>query len=52
MLAIGTDLVHATLMAAWFAGLPLLFWRAHPRVTRIYAVYALLFIVLSQLSNA
>jgi hypothetical protein len=45
------DFVHALLMAAWVLGLPLLFWRRYPRLTRGYAVYAVGFIVLNQLSR-
>lgn len=33
-------------------GLPLLFWRRVPRVTRVYGVYAIAFIAVSQLSRA
>ncbi len=42
------DFLHALLMVAWVAGLPLLFWRRHPRLSRLYAVYAVVFIVLNQ----
>ncbi len=45
------DFVHALLMAAWALGLPLLFWHRYPRATRWYAVYALVFIALNQLSR-
>ena len=45
------DFVHALLMVAWVAGLPLLFCRRHPRVARGYAVYAVVFIVLNQASR-
>ena len=51
ILAVATDLVHATLMAAWVVGFPLLFWHRWPRAARIYAVYAILFVVASQLSQ-
>ena len=50
-LAVGTDFVHAMLMAAWIGGLPLLFWHRWPAATRIYAVYAVGFVVVSQLSQ-
>ena len=50
-LAIGTDLLHAMLMAAWFAGLPLLVWHRWPRLSRSYACYAIAFVVVSQLSQ-
>jgi hypothetical protein len=45
------DVVHALLMAAWVVGLPLLFLRRWPRTTRIYGVYAISFIVMSQVSQ-
>ncbi len=50
-LAVGTDLLHATLMAAWVGGLPLLVWRRWPRLARCYATYAIVFVVVSQLSQ-
>lgn len=49
--AVATDFVHAMLMAAWIGGLPLLFWHRWPGATRIYAVYAVGFVVVSQLSQ-
>jgi hypothetical protein len=45
------DVVHALLMAAWVLGLPLLFTRRWPHVTRAYGVYAICFIAISQLSQ-
>ncbi len=48
----GIDLLHALLMAAWILGLPLLFWHRYPRLTRAYAIYAILFVVLNQASQA
>lgn len=51
MLATLIDLVHALSMMAWALGLPLLVWRKHPRLTRAYAIYALSFVVVSQLSQ-
>ena len=45
------DVVHALLMAAWVLGLPLLFIRRWPQITRAYGVYAISFIATSQLSN-
>jgi len=44
------DLLHAALMAAWVLGIPLLFARRWPRVTGAYAAYAIVFIVVNQLS--
>ncbi len=51
VLAIGTDLIHALMMAAWIGGLPLLVWHRWPRVTCAYAVYAIAFVIASQLSQ-
>ena len=51
MLAASVDLIHALLMAAWMAGLPLLFWHRWPRLTRAYGIYAVAFIVVSQASH-
>ena len=45
------DLLHALFMAAWVLGLPLLFVHRYPRATRWYAIYAVVFIVLNQVSR-
>ena len=45
------DVVHALLMAAWVLGLPLLFVRRWPRLSRAYGAYAIVFIVVSQASE-
>jgi hypothetical protein len=50
-LAVGTDFIHALLITLWIAGLPLLVWHRWPRAARIYAVYAVGFVALSQLSQ-
>jgi hypothetical protein len=50
-LAVGTDFVHAMLMVAWMVGLPLLVWHRWPRVAYGYALYAIVFVVVSQLSQ-
>ena len=42
------DTVHAALMVAYFVGIPLLFFHRWPRVSRIYAVYAVTFVIFSQ----
>ena len=47
-----TDVIHALLMVAWVVGLPLLFARRWPRARRVYAIYAVVFVVLSQGSQA
>ena len=49
-LGVGVDLIHALAMAAWVGGLPLLFVRRWPRVRLAYATYAVVFIVVSQVS--
>lgn len=51
MLATLIDLLHALSMIAWAGGLPLLVWRRYPRLSRAYAVYALAFVLISQLSQ-
>jgi hypothetical protein len=50
-LAIATDLIHASLMVAWVVGMPLLVWHRWPRLARWYAVYAIAFVVITQLSR-
>jgi hypothetical protein len=50
-LAACIDAAHASLMAAWVLGLPLLFWRRWPKATRAYAVYAIAFVVLNVASR-
>ena len=42
------ETIHATFMVAYFVGIPLLFFHRWPRVSRIYAVYAVSFVVFSQ----
>jgi len=50
-LAAGVDFVHALIMAAWVAGLPLLFWHRWPRLSRAYGIFAVAFIAVSQASH-
>jgi len=45
------DLLHALFMVAWVVGLPLLFWRRWPRLSRAYAIFALVFVALYQTSR-
>jgi hypothetical protein len=52
ILGAAIDFLHALLMAAWVIGLPLLFWHRWPRLTRAYAVYAIGFVAVNQLSEA
>ena len=42
------DTVHAALMVAYFVGIPLLFYHRWPRVSHIYAVFAVTFVIFSQ----
>ncbi len=49
--AAALDVLHALLMLVQVAGLPLLFWHRWPRLTRGYAIYAIAFIVLNQISK-
>jgi len=50
-LAIGSDLTHIAAMLIWAVGLPLLLWHRWPRLSYAYTVYAIVFILLSQLSH-
>jgi hypothetical protein len=50
-LAVATDFIHALLMAAWVAGLPLLVWHRWPRLSHAYAIYAIVFVIVSQVSQ-
>jgi hypothetical protein len=45
------DALHALLMVAWVAGLPLLFWHRFPRASRTYALYAVVFVAINQVSR-
>lgn len=45
------DAIHALLMVVWVAGLPLLFWHRWIKLTKIYATFAIVFIILSQGSH-
>ena len=44
------DFLHASLMAAWVLGLPLLFSSRWPRLSRAYALYAIVFVTINELS--
>jgi hypothetical protein len=50
-LAIGTDFIHITFMVLWAVGLPLLVWHRWPRLSLAYTVYAIAFVIVSQLSH-
>jgi hypothetical protein len=45
------DVLHALLMLLWVLGLPLLLWHRWPRLTRGYAWYAVVFIVVNLASQ-
>jgi hypothetical protein len=51
MLAPLIDVLHASLIAVWVLGLPLLVFRRRARLSRAYAIYALTFVVVSQVSQ-
>jgi hypothetical protein len=42
------ETIHASFMVAYVVGIPLLFFYRWPRVSRIYAAYAVAFVVFSQ----
>jgi hypothetical protein len=46
--SVAVDVFHAFCMAAWILGLPLLFTRRWRVATRVFAVYAVTFVVVSQ----
>lgn len=52
VLGASVDFIHALAMASWVLGLPLLFWRKWPRLTRAYALYSIAFVVVLQVSHA
>lgn len=45
------DTVHAALMAAWILGLPFLFWHRWPRITKVYGLYAVAFVIVTRVSH-
>ncbi len=51
LLASAVDAMHALLMVLWVVGMPLLFWHRWPRVTRVYGVFAIGFIIVNVLSQ-
>jgi len=51
MAATLVDLVHAIVMAVWVLGLPLLFYRRWPGATRLYGIYAVVFVVGTRVSH-
>ncbi len=51
VLATFLDFAHALFMLAWALGLPLLFWQRWPRLSRAYAIYAVIFVILNLASE-
>jgi len=51
VLATMLDFFHALVIATWALGLPLLFWQRWPKLSRIYAAYAIGFVSLNLLSD-
>jgi hypothetical protein len=50
-LAVSVDVFHALVMILWIAGLPLLFWHRYPTLSKAYFWFALVFIVINQVSH-
>jgi len=50
-LAVLSDSLHVLFMIAWAFGLPLLFWHRWPRLSFACTLYAVAFVILSQLSH-
>lgn len=50
-LGISVDVFHAFVMIAWVAGIPLLFWHRYRKLTITYCVFAIIFIIINQLSQ-
>jgi hypothetical protein len=50
-MAVIVDVLHALAMVLWLIGLPLLVWHRWPRLTRAYAIYAVSFVVIYQVSR-
>lgn len=50
-IAVTIDVLHALFMMVWIIGLPLLFWHRFPKLTLTYACYAVVFIIINQVSH-
>jgi hypothetical protein len=50
-LAVSADLIHVLAMLVWALGFPLLLWHRWPRLSEAYTVYALAFVLISQVSH-
>lgn len=50
-IAVSIQVFHALVMMLWILGLPLLFWHRYPKLTIGYACFALVFIIINQISH-
>lgn len=50
-LAVAIDVFHAALMVGWIVGIPLLFWRWYPKLSLVYCIYCVFFIIINQVSH-
>jgi len=51
ILSAAVDALHALAMVAWVLGLPLLFWHRWPRLSRLYVIFSLAFVVITRVSH-
>jgi len=51
LLAVLSDSLHIFMMMVWAVGLPLLLWHRWPRLSFAYTMYAICFVVVSQISH-
>lgn len=51
LLAMAVDLAHVAVMLTWGLGLPLLLWHRFERLSRLYTLFAALFVVSSVASH-
>jgi hypothetical protein len=50
-IAVSIQVFHALVMVIWILGLPLLFWHRYPKLTIGYACFAIVFIIINQVSH-
>jgi hypothetical protein len=50
-LAAAIDFIHALAMVVWIAGIPLLFWHRWPKLSRVYVVSCVAFLVITRVSH-
>lgn len=50
-LGAGVDVFHALTMLLWVAGFPFLFLKGYPKISKLYFIYTLLFILINQISK-